>query len=181
LFSFTRRTDECSRIQVIIPFRFCLYKRVAMNRIHMFIATGAYSGYLPKAPGTWGSSVTVLLWFGLGRLPLVPYWGVVIILFVLGVLSAGAAEKIVGNGDPGLVVIDEVVGQLIALSFAPVNPTIALAGFVLFRIFDILKPFPINWLDKHIHGGLGIMLDDCMAGCYALIVLQLGLYLIKLF
>nr|WP_320010856.1 phosphatidylglycerophosphatase A [uncultured Desulfobulbus sp.] len=147
----------------------------------MFIATGAYSGYLPKAPGTWCSAFTVLLWFGLGRLPLAPYWGLVALLFVLGVFSAGAAEKIVGNGDPGLVVIDEVVGQLITLGFAPVNPTIAFCGFVLFRIFDILKPFPVNWLDEHIHGGLGIMLDDCMAGCYAFLVLQLGLYLIKFF
>lgn len=85
----------------------------------MFIATGAYSGYLPKAPGTWGSAVGVLLWVALARLPLAPYWASVGLLFILGVISAGAAEKIVDRGDPGLVVIDEIVGQLIALGFAP--------------------------------------------------------------
>ncbi len=147
----------------------------------MFIATGAYSGYLPIAPGTWGSAVGVLLWSVLARLSLAPYWAVVGVLFILGVISAGAAEKIVDRGDPGLVVIDEVVGQLIALGFAPLHPIAALAGFVLFRLFDILKPFPANWVDNYLHGGLGIMLDDVVAGCYALLVLQLGLWMIKIF
>ncbi len=151
-----------------------------MDRLYMFIATGAYSGYLPIAPGTWGSAVGVLLWFVLGRLPLAPYWTAVGGLFLLGVMSAGAAEKIVDRGDPGLVVIDEIVGQLIALGFAPQNPLVAFIGFVLFRLFDILKPFPANWVDNHLHGGLGIMLDDVVAGCYALLVLQLGLWTIKM-
>lgn len=151
-----------------------------MDRLYMFIATGAYSGYLPIAPGTWGSAVGVLLWWALARLPLAPYWAAVGVLFVAGVISAGAAEKIVDRGDPGLVVIDEIVGQLIALGLAPLHPWAALAGFVLFRIFDILKPFPANWVDNHLHGGLGIMLDDVIAGCYALLVLQLGLWTIKL-
>ena len=87
-----------------------------MDRIFMFIATGAYSGYLPKAPGTWGSAAGVVLWLALCRLPLGGYLGAVAILFVLGVVSAGAAEKIVDRGDPGLVVIDEVVGILITRS-----------------------------------------------------------------
>ncbi len=151
-----------------------------MDRFYMFIATGAYSGYLPKAPGTWGSAVGMLLWLFVARLPLASYWATVGVLFVLGVISAGAAEKIVDRGDPGLVVIDEIVGQLIALGFAPLNPPVALAGFVLFRFFDILKPFPVNWVDDHLHGGLGIMLDDVLAGCYSLLVLQLGLWIIKL-
>ena len=151
-----------------------------MDRLYMFIATGAYSGYLPKAPGTWGSAVGVLIWFLLARLQPAPYWGTVATLFFVGVISAGAAEKIVDRGDPGLVVIDEIVGQLIALGFAPINPVIALVGFVLFRFFDILKPFPVNWVDGHLHGGLGIMLDDVIAGCYALMVLQLGIWTIKL-
>jgi len=146
----------------------------------MFIATGAYSGYLPKAPGTWGSAVGVLLWLVLCRLQPTSYWSILGILFVIGVFSAGAAEKIVDRGDPSLVVIDEIVGQLLALSLAPVHPAAALAGFALFRLFDILKPFPVGWVDTHLHGGLGIMLDDVVAGLYALAVLQLGLWLVRM-
>lgn len=152
-----------------------------MDRLLMFIATGAYSGYLPKAPGTWGSAVGVLLWLLLSRLQPLCYGAVLGILFIVGVFSAGAAEKIVDRGDPGLVVIDEIVGQLLALSLAPSHPAAVVAGFVLFRLFDILKPFPVGWIDTHLHGGLGIMLDDVVAGLYALAVLQLGLWLIKIF
>jgi phosphatidylglycerophosphatase A len=151
-----------------------------MDRLYMFLATGAYSGYLPKAPGTWGSAVGVLLWFVIARLPIGTYWILVGVLFAVGVICAGAAEKIVDRGDPGLVVIDEIVGQLIALGLAPLHPLAALAGFILFRIFDIFKPFPVNWLDNRLHGGLGIMLDDVAAGLYALLVLQLGLWLIRM-
>jgi phosphatidylglycerophosphatase A len=151
-----------------------------MDRLLMFIATGAHSGYLPKAPGTWGSAVGVLVWLLLSRLEMGPYFSILAALFVVGVFSAGAAEKIVDQGDPGIVVIDEIVGQLITLSLAPAHPAAALAGFCLFRFFDILKPFPANWIDNHLHGGLGIMLDDVVAGLYALIVLQLGLWLFRL-
>jgi phosphatidylglycerophosphatase A len=145
-----------------------------MDKLFMFIATGAYSGYLPKAPGTWGSLVGVLLWLGLRNLAIGPYAAVVAVLFVVGTAAAGAAEKIVDRGDPGLVVIDEIVGQLIALAMVPNHPVAVIAAFALFRFFDILKPFPVGWLDQHIHGGLGIMLDDVVAGLYALILLQIA-------
>ena len=149
-----------------------------MDRLYMFIATGAYSGYLPKAPGTWGSALGVVIWIGLAQLRAGTYWSIVGVLFVVGVISAGAAEKIVDRGDPGLVVIDEIVGQLITLGLAPLHPWACLSGFVLFRLFDIFKPFPIGWIDQHFHGGVGIMLDDVVAGCYALAVLQLGLWML---
>ncbi len=148
-----------------------------MDRLFMFIATGAGSGYLPVAPGTWGSAVGVLLWLAVSRLALPAYLAVLGALFLIGVFSAGAAEKIVDRGDPGLVVIDEIVGQLIVLTAAPHHPVAVLAGFALFRLFDILKPFPVGWIDRHLHGGLGIMLDDVAAALYALLVLQLGLWL----
>lgn len=144
-----------------------------MDKLFMFIATGAWSGYLPKAPGTWGSVVGVLLWLPLRNLAIGPYLMVIMSLFIIGTIAAGAAEKIVDHGDPGLVVIDEIVGQLIALAMVPQHPLAVIAAFALFRFFDILKPFPIGWLDQHIHGGMGIMLDDVMAGVYALILLQL--------
>jgi phosphatidylglycerophosphatase A len=148
-----------------------------MDRLFMFIASGAWSGFLPRAPGTWGSMVGVAMWFGLRRLELIPYLGSVTALFIIGVVCAGAAEKILDRGDPGVVVIDEIVGQLIALTALPAHPVTVVAGFAVFRFFDILKPFPINWLDRHIHGGLGIMLDDVVAGLYTLVILQVGWYI----
>jgi phosphatidylglycerophosphatase A len=149
-----------------------------MDKFFLFIATGAGSGYLPKAPGTWGSLVGVVFWLGLYRFDCATYGAVLAGLFLLGTFAAGAAEKIIDQGDPGVVVIDEIVGQLIALTFAPAHPLAALAGFLLFRLFDIRKPFPVGWLDRRIHGGLGIMLDDVAAGLLALAVLQAGLYLL---
>ena len=148
-----------------------------MDRFYMFIATGAGSGYLPMAPGTWGSALGVLIWLLIGRLSLPSFAAIVGFLFILGTISAGAAEKIVNRGDPEIVVIDEVVGQLIALTAVPMHPVAVIAGFLLFRFFDILKPFPVGWVDQHLHGGLGIMLDDVIAGLYALLVLQIGIRL----
>ncbi len=148
-----------------------------MDRLYMAIATGGGSGYLPKAPGTWGSLVGVLLWFCFRHISLAHYGLLVTGLFILGTIAAGAAEKIVDHPDPGLVVIDEIVGQMITLAAAPAHPLIIILGFVFFRFFDILKPFPVGWLDSHIHGGLGIMLDDVAAGFYALLLLQTGLWL----
>lgn len=149
-----------------------------MDRLLMFIATGGGSGYLPKAPGTWGTLVGLMLWWPLAGLSLTAYLAVVAALFLVGVASAGAAEKILDRGDPGVVVIDEIVGVLIALTAAPLHPAAALVGFALFRLFDIAKPFPVGWVDRHLHGGLGIMLDDVAAGLYALLVLHLGLWLL---
>ena len=142
-----------------------------MDRLIMFIATGAYSGYLPKAPGTWGSIIGVGLWAGMYRLGLLPYVGVVALLFIIGTACAGSAEKILNQGDPGIVVIDEIVGQLIALTAAPLNPAAALLGFTLFRFFDIIKPWPIQWLDRRVTGGVGIMVDDLVAGLFSNAVL----------
>ena len=149
-----------------------------MDRLFLFIATGAGSGYLPKAPGTWGTLVGLLLWWPLAGLSLTAYLATVAVLFIVGVASAGAAEKILDRGDPEVVVIDEIVGVLIALAAVPLHPVAALAGFALFRLFDIAKPFPVGWVDRHLHGGLGIMLDDVAAGLYALLVLHLGLWLL---
>jgi phosphatidylglycerophosphatase A len=139
----------------------------------MFIATGCYSGYLPKAPGTWGSLVGLLLFFLLHTLSLEIYLAVIAGIFVIGTFSAGEAEKIMDHQDPGLVVIDEIVGMLITMIAVPATPLAMVLGFILFRIFDILKPFPVNFFDQRFHGGLGIMLDDVMAGIYSLIILQL--------
>lgn len=144
----------------------------------MIIATGFYSGYLPKAPGTWGSLVGLLLFFLLHTLSLPLYLAVTAGLFVVGSFVAGEAEKILDNRDPGVVVVDEIVGILITMIAVPVTPLTMALGFILFRIFDILKPFPVNFFDQKFHGGLGIMLDDVMAGIYSLIILQLLLHFV---
>jgi phosphatidylglycerophosphatase A len=143
----------------------------------MLIATGFYSGYLPKAPGTWGSLVGVLLVFLLHALSLQIYLSVIAGLFIVGSFVAGEAEKILDNRDPGVVVIDEIVGMLITMIAVPVTPLTMALGFILFRVFDIAKPFPVNFFDQHFHGGLGIMLDDVVAGIYSLIIMQLILLL----
>jgi phosphatidylglycerophosphatase A len=139
----------------------------------MFIATGCYSGYLPKAPGTWGSLVGLLLFFLLHTLSLEIYLSVIGGIFVIGTFAAGEAEKIMDHQDPGLVVIDEIVGMLITMIAVPATPLLMVLGFVLFRIFDIWKPFPVDFVDQRFHGGLGIMLDDVVAGIYSLLILQL--------
>ncbi len=138
----------------------------------MFIATGFYSGYLPKAPGTWGSLVGLLLFFLLHTLSLEIYLAVVAAIFVIGTFAAGEAEKIMDRKDPGLVVIDEIVGILITMIAIPATPLAMALGFILFRIFDIWKPFPIRLIDQRFHGGLGIMLDDIVAGIFSLVILQ---------
>ena len=144
-----------------------------MYTLIMLIATGCYSGYLPKAPGTWGSLVGLLLFLLLQPLDLLPYLTVVLVLFIAGTLAAGEAEKILDNRDPGVVVIDEIVGMLITMSGVPLTPLTLLLGFVLFRFFDIAKPFPVNFFDSRFHGGLGIMLDDVVAGLYSLVFLHI--------
>ena len=143
-----------------------------MHTLIMFIATGFYSGYLPKAPGTWGSLVGLLLFFLLHTLTLQIYLAVVAGIFVLGTFAAGEAEKIMDRKDPGLVVIDEIVGILITMIAIPATPLTMALGFILFRIFDIWKPFPIRLIDQRFHGGLGIMLDDIVAGIFSLVILQ---------
>ena len=144
-----------------------------MNRLIMAAATGLYVGMIPWAPGTWGSLVALLPWLLIKDLPLLPYLAVLTAIFVLGFFAAGSAEKILDRPDAGAIVIDEILGMFITLTLAPAHPTAWLLGFIFFRIFDIAKPFPVSWFDQHIHGGIGIMMDDVIAGLYALISLQL--------
>jgi phosphatidylglycerophosphatase A len=144
-----------------------------MHTLIMFIATGCYSGYLPKAPGTWGTLVGLVLFLLLHGLSLPVYLFVVAGLFFVGSFAAGEAEKILDTRDPGSVVIDEIVGMLITMVAVPMTPLTMALGFALFRIFDIVKPFPVNFFDQRFHGGLGIMLDDVVAGIYSLAILQL--------
>ena len=144
-----------------------------MDKLIVALATGLYSGKIPFAPGTWGSAFALIPWYFCRGLSLVNYLIVLAVIFVVGFLASGSAEKIIDRPDPGCIVIDEILGMFITLTLAPNHPAAWLLGFVLFRIFDVLKPFPVSWFDTHLHGGIGIMMDDVMAGIYALICLQL--------
>ena len=144
-----------------------------MDKLIVALATGLYSGKIPFAPGTWGSAFALIPWYFCRGLSLVNYLIVIAVIFVVGFLTSGSAEKILDRPDPGCIVIDEILGMFITLTLAPNHPVAWLLGFMLFRIFDVLKPFPVSWFDTHLHGGIGIMMDDVMAGIYALICLQL--------
>ena len=160
-----------------------------MDKVFVFVATFGHIGKLPKAPGTWASAATALVIFGAARLWHLPalyqaplrWLAFFTLLFVVGVISAGATEKILDRPDPGCVVIDEVLGQAIAMCLFPGEPIMVLAAFVLFRLFDIWKPFPVGWLDRHLHGGLGIMLDDVAAGFCAQAVIGIAFYFLALY
>ena len=149
------------------------------------IATCFGAGYFPLAPGTAGSAVGLALVVAIGRLPFVHHWLVVLVAVVasgigaVGVWAATVAEKQFGRVDPGEVVIDEVVGQMVTLLLQPDAAwQWFVGGFILFRLFDVVKPFPARRLE-HASGGWGIMLDDVAAGMYGLASLTLVGWVLK--
>ena len=137
------------------------------SRVSLAVATALGAGYVPFAPGTVGSAVGLLVFVGVRAAgqPMLEL-AVIAIVFVAGALAASAAETHFGHIDPGPVVIDEVLGMLVTLALVPVSVTGALVGFVLFRIFDVVKPPPCQQLEA-LHGGWGVMSDDLMAALYA--------------
>ena len=158
----------------------CKWKQDMMKSLIMAIATGCWVGNMPKAPGTWGSLFAFLPWFLIRGFSLPMYLLILLLVFVVGFFTAGSAEKILDRADAGPIVIDEILGMFITLTLAPNHPAAWLLGFILFRIFDITKPFPVSWFDQRIHGGIGIMMDDVMAGIYAFLSLQIVWYCIGL-
>jgi phosphatidylglycerophosphatase A len=151
-------------------------------RRHLILwpATGGGIGYVPWAPGTLGTIVGLPLCYGMAQLPLP--WALTGIVGFIGVAIgiAGAAEKVVGRKDPGCIVIDEIAGLMVALAGMGWHLRIIVAGFVLFRCFDILKPFPIRYLERRLKGGTGIVLDDVAAGIIVNITLRIVLKLIEI-
>ena len=141
----------------------------------LLLSTALGVGYIPFAPGTFGSAAGLLLWALLPPSPSVQALTIVA-LFVGGSWSATAAERHFGRADPGQVVIDEVMGMLITLFMNPVGWAGALGGFFLFRVADVIKPYPANRLER-LHGGLGVMADDAMAAVYANLALRVTLVL----
>ncbi|WP_338592275.1 phosphatidylglycerophosphatase A [Shewanella khirikhana] len=147
-------------------------KRLSLTNPWHFLALGFGSGLVKKAPGTFGTLAAIPLYLLLSPLPLVWYLLATVIAVVAGVYICDRASKDMGVHDHGAIVWDEVAGLLITMIAAPAGIVWLLVGFVLFRIFDILKPWPIRVLDARVHGGLGIMADDVLAGLFALACLH---------
>ncbi|MCG6921520.1 MAG: phosphatidylglycerophosphatase A [Acidobacteria bacterium] len=135
------------------------------------LATGLGSGHFPVAPGTAGSAVGLLLFWPLATLPVVLQVAACVVLFVAGALASTRVANGLGQKDPGLVVVDEIVGMWVTLIGLPFLPVTASLGFVLFRAMDVVKPWPARDLERW-RGGWGIMADDVAAGIYAHLMLR---------
>ncbi len=141
------------------------------NPIH-FVAFGFGSGAAPKAPGTFGTLAAVPLYLLLPDMSWQLYLLFLLVTYVFGVWLCGRTAEDIGVHDHGGIVWDEFVGFWITMMLAPPGWIWVVVGFILFRFFDVIKPWPIRWLDQHVGGGTGIMVDDVLAGIMALICLQ---------
>lgn len=142
-------------------------------RLGLFVATCGYLGYVPIAPGTFGSAaglvaLAAVRWSGSAAVEL----ALIGFLLAIGVWSCNVAEKHFGGVDPAPVVLDEVAGMLITLALIPVNLPGAIVGFLLFRLFDVIKPWPANRFEA-LPGGLGVMADDAMAAVYGNVAMRI--------
>jgi phosphatidylglycerophosphatase A len=154
------------------------WKTILTNPIHL-IAFGFGSGLAPKAPGTFGTLVAIPIYLLLEPLSLKNFIIVLVLLSLFSFYIAGKSAQLLGIHDHGGIVIDEICGYLVTMTLAPSGWQWVICGFILFRIFDILKPWPINIMDKKISGGAGIVIDDLMAGIYALLSLELLVRLVN--
>jgi phosphatidylglycerophosphatase A len=145
-----------------------------MKRVGLAVATVGGVGYAPFAPGTFGSAAGLLVWWLLPASPVVQSV-VIVAIFIAGSWGGNIAEHHFGRTDPGQVVIDEVMGMLITLFLNPVGWVGALTAFLLFRVFDVIKPYPANRLEQ-LPGGVGVMADDAMAAVYANLALRAALH-----
>ena len=141
------------------------------NPVH-FLALGFGSGLAPVAPGTFGTLAAVPLYLLVSELPLSAYLGVVLAGSVVGVWLCGRTARDLGVHDDPAIVWDEIIGYLVTMIAAPSGWVWVVVGFLLFRLFDVWKPWPIGYLDRQVGGGAGIMVDDLVAGVLALLVLQ---------
>src|SRR5262245_52542740 len=150
-----------------------------VSRAALLLATAGGAGYSPVVPGTAGSLVGVLTFWGLCRLPVAVQVGATALLFAVGVAASTRAARIAGRKDPGIVVVDEVAGQWATFLFLPFTLGTALVGFLLFRVMDVLKPWPARDLEG-LPDGYGIMADDLMAGIYANLLVRVVLLVVPL-
>ena len=151
-------------------------KRVATGSVTGFAAMGFLSGLSPKAPGTAGSALAWLLMWPLASLPEWALVAWVVVSAIAGIHVCQSATKALGVHDHSGIVWDEFVGMWLVLLVVPQTLTVWLLGFVMFRVFDIVKPWPIGWLDRQLPGGLGIMADDILAAVYAILTVRALLF-----
>jgi phosphatidylglycerophosphatase A len=148
-----------------------LPKPIKGNMVHM-LAFGMGAGCSPKAPGTMGTLLAVGIYLPLSRLSLPAYSAVLVLVILVGIWLCDKAARDLGLHDHPGIVWDEIAGYLLTMLAAPAGWSWMVVGFVLFRLFDIWKPWPIGWLDRRVGGGFGIMLDDLVAGVFAAACLQ---------
>ena len=153
-------------------------RQVFTHPVHL-LAYGFGAGLSPKAPGTMGTLAAIPLYIGLSQLEPWLYTTATLAAFDAGVFICGYTARRLGVEDPKSVVWDEVVGFFISMAFVPFGLVWIAAGFVVFRLLDILKPWPIRWLDRHVKGGFGIMLDDAVAALPVCVLLNLSAHFIR--
>ena len=144
-----------------------------IDKVIVFVATGAWIGKIPVAPGTFGTLIGILfvLAFEIINPCYETFYVVTLIIFAIWI--ADHAEKILKQKDPGCIVIDEIAGYVVTMAGIPLSIPVMVAGFILFRFFDIIKPFPVKYFEKNFKGGPGIVLDDLIAGLLGSLVLRI--------
>ncbi len=153
---------------------------VFKNPIH-FLAFGFGTGLSPVAPGTIGTITAIPIYLLMHDLALIGYWIVTLLLLVVGFWICDYTSKTLNTNDHEGIVWDEIVGYLITMGVAPRHWQWVITGFLLFRIFDVIKPWPAGWIDRVVGGGIGIMMDDVIAGLYALLTLHvLSIWIIEI-
>lgn len=155
--------------------------RLAFTTPAGFFAFGFGSGLAPFAPGTVGTLAAVPLALALKGLPPALFWTVLVLSFVAGIRFCDVTARRLGRHDPGSIVWDEMVAYWLTVAFVPLHWAWLLAAFLLFRLFDIVKPWPIRLVEQRLGGGLGIMADDVIAAVYAMAILALAPAVISLF
>jgi phosphatidylglycerophosphatase A len=146
----------------------------------IFLATGCFLGNIPFAPGTFGSLLAIPLVFGLSKTDVFLAAMLALLLIVFAIWIAHIAEKSLHKADPGNIVIDEIAGMTVTFIGVPFQLASVVLGFLLFRVLDIAKPYPIRRLERSLSGGVGIVLDDVVAGIYSNLILRLVFRLVEM-
>ena len=151
-------------------------RKFLSQNIYHFIALGFGSGLFKKGPGTAGSLAAIPIFYFLLNLPSLLQWLFVITLFFIGLYSSNKVIDVIDQKDPSFIVIDEIVAVLFLFILIPSNIKLLAFAFILFRVFDIFKPFPVSWAENYFKGALGIMIDDIVAALLSFLVIRLILY-----
>ncbi|MDM8555085.1 phosphatidylglycerophosphatase A [Desulfococcaceae bacterium HSG7] len=150
------------------------------DKVILFMATGGHTGNIPFAPGTFGTFVGLLPCFFLSEINTGGALFLIIVFTIGAIWIAHRAEALLKQKDPGCIVIDEIAGLMVTLWGFPFSMLPVVSGFILFRIFDIAKPFPIRLIEKKIPGGAGIVLDDIIAGVYSHLTVRMVFYIVEM-